>query len=100
MNLRMICAMSRFSVHISFVGGIAMSEWKKGSVAWFNDSTGDGVVVSDDGTRYYVHYSSIQPTFTLKSKTRLTLKEGESVKFKPLQANYVNQVAYLKVERR
>jgi cold shock CspA family protein len=75
-----------------------MSKWQKGNVAWFNDSTGDGIIVSEDGKKYYVHYSSIKSTPTLKSSSRLTLKEGQSVKFQPLQANYVSQVEYLKVE--
>lgn len=75
-----------------------MKGWKDGTVAWFNDSTGDGVVVSSEGARYYVHYSSIKSSPRLTTGPRRTLEEGQRVKFKPLRANYVNQVEQLVTE--
>jgi cold shock CspA family protein len=75
-----------------------MKGWKEGTVAWFNDLTGDGVVVSSEGARYYVHYSSIKGSSRLTTGSRRSLEEGQRVKFKALRANYVNQVEQLVTE--
>ena len=75
-----------------------MKSWKNGTVAWFNDLTGDGIVISTEGDRYYVHYSSIKQSPTLPTLHRRTLHEGQQVKFKALRANYVNQVDQLLTE--
>lgn len=47
-----------------------------GIVRWFDDHTGRGIITSEDGSEYKVHYSSIDA----KSKWK-TLKRNSKVKF-------------------
>ena len=47
----------------------------QGKVKWFNESKGFGFITSEDGSDYFVHYSSIEGN-GFKS-----LAEGDSVSF-------------------
>ena len=47
----------------------------KGTVKWFNESKGFGVVTTEDGTDAFVHYSDIQ------GEGFKTLAEGDQVEF-------------------
>lgn len=47
-----------------------------GTVRWFDDLTGKGIITTEQGTDYKVHYSSIES----KSKWK-TLKKDSKVKF-------------------
>ena len=73
-----------------------MSQWKEGHVQWFDKSSGEGVVVGDDGASYYVHYSTIVPknaqTKTLKSPVRRNLDAGSKVKFQVYENLYSKRV--------
>lgn len=51
-------------------------KFQLGTVRWFDDLTGKGIITADDGTDYKVHYSSIES----KSKWK-TLKRNTKVKF-------------------
>ena len=46
-----------------------------GTVKWFNDSKGFGIIETDEGRELFVHYSAI-----LKDGHR-TLSEGQEVEF-------------------
>ena len=53
-----------------------MSEVKKGTVKWFNDTKGFGFIEPEDGAKdLFVHMSEIQ------MEGFKTLKEGQSVEF-------------------
>jgi cold shock CspA family protein len=54
-------------------------QWQLGTVRWFDDFTGKGVITGDDGLDYKVHYSAIES----KSKWK-NLKNTSKVKFKSL----------------
>jgi hypothetical protein len=64
-----------------------MSKWQKGKVQWFDKSSGEGMVVGDNGEAYYVHYSTIVPlekrpqTLSSKPRQRKNLDAGKEVKF-------------------
>ncbi len=47
-----------------------------GTVRWFDDLTGKGIITNEEGIDYKVHYSSIDS----KSKWK-TLKKNSKVKF-------------------
>ena len=50
-----------------------------GKVLWFNDLKGYGVIVSQDGERFFAHTSDLKSRLTLKAK----LEENSSVTFEP-----------------
>ncbi|AWK13815.1 cold-shock protein [Candidatus Fukatsuia symbiotica] len=53
-----------------------MSDTKKGSVKWFNESKGFGFITPEDGSKdVFVHFSAI------KSDGFKTLAEGQQVQF-------------------
>ena len=47
----------------------------KGTVKWFNESKGYGLITREDGVDVFVHYSSIQ------DNGFKTLSEGQAVSF-------------------
>lgn len=54
-------------------------DWQLGTVRWFDESTGRGIVSGDDGTEYKVHYSAIESKAKWKS-----LPQNSKVKFQKL----------------
>ena len=50
--------------------------YQLGTVTWFDDHTGKGIITDDDGIDYKVHYSSIES----KSKWK-SLEKNTKVKF-------------------
>ncbi len=74
-----------------------MAQWQKGQVQWFDKSSGEGVVIGEDGESYYVHYSTIVQnsarTQTIKTKqSRRNLDSGKSVKFQVYENLYSKRV--------
>ena len=74
-----------------------MSKWKKGHVQWFDKSSGEGIVVGEDGTSYYVHYSTIDSksdrTQTIgKQAKRRDLDAGKAVKFQIYENLYSKSI--------
>lgn len=67
-----------------------MSKRLNGSCLWFNNDMGYGFLVTEDGTNYFVHYSSLNMTGYKK------LEPGQKVNFelveteKGIQASDVN----------
>lgn len=69
-----------------------MSAWKAGEVQWFDENSGEGMIIDkEDGTSYYVHYSAIQS----KSKFK-KLEKGREVKFRLYENLYMKQVDEVK----
>lgn len=65
-----------------------MSAWKAGEVQWFDDNSGEGMIIDkEDGTSYYVHYSAIQSNTKFKK-----LEKGREVKFRLYENLYMKQV--------
>jgi len=72
-----------------------MSAWKAGEVQWFDVDSGEGMIIDkEDGTSYYVHYSSIQSTDKFKK-----LEKGKDVKFSLYENLYMKQVDKVIVEK-
>ena len=65
--------------------------WYSGTVRWFDDLKGEGVVRDEDGNSYFVHYSAIE-----SDKKRKTLKKGKEVKFRLLEESHYFQVETVK----
>ncbi len=65
-----------------------MSAWKAGEVVWFDESSGEGMIIdTEDGRTYYVHYSAIQSKKKFK-----TLQENKKVKFVPYKKGLTRSV--------
>ncbi len=78
-----------------------MSAWKNGRVQWFDKSSGEGVIVSDNGESFYVHYSTIIPknsrSLTIaRQKERRNLDAGEAVKFQVYENSYSKRIDKVK----
>jgi len=68
-----------------------MPKWEKGIVDWFDSLSGEGMIRSNDGRFYYVHYSAIQT-----EKKRKSLKKQQPVSFVILEEETPRQVAKVK----
>ncbi len=69
-----------------------MSAWKAGEVQWFDENTGEGMIIDkEDGTSYYVHYSAIQSNKKFKK-----LEKGKDVKYQLYENLYMKQVDKVK----
>ena len=65
-----------------------MSGWKAGEVQWFDENSGEGMIIDkEDGTSYYVHYSAIRSKKKFKK-----LEKGSEVKFQLYENLYMKQV--------
>lgn len=66
-------------------------QWQLGTVRWFDEKSGDGMIKSEDGTSYYVHYSAIESNKKWKS-----LKENKRVQFQVIEDITFSQVSKVK----
>jgi CspA family cold shock protein len=66
-------------------------KWQIGTVSWFDQKSGEGMIKSEDGKLFYVHYSAID-----SDKKWKTLKEKKEVKFKALDDEFNKQVTRIK----
>ena len=64
---------------------------KQGKVHWFDNKTGEGMIKSDDGRLYYVHYSAID-----SDKDYKTLGDGNKVVFELIEDVTFVQVSYVR----
>lgn len=62
--------------------------FQRGEVAWFDDSSGEGMVRAQDGQDYYVHYSAIEAG----EMGQKTLTKGQKIDFKLYENAYMKQV--------
>jgi len=70
-----------------------MAAWKAGKVLWFDKVAGEGLVVDEKGTPYYVHQGAIQKS---KNKKPSKLKDNARVKFTIYENAYLTQVDKIK----
>lgn len=63
--------------------------WQLGTVHWFDEKSGEGMIKSEDGHSYYVHYSAIDSNKKWKS-----LKDKEKVRFQ-----LIDDVTFAQVSR-
>ena len=66
-------------------------KWQMGKVSWFDPKSGEGMIKSEDGKLFYVHYSAIE-----SDKKWKTLKEKKEVKFKLIEDESFSQVLKVK----
>ena len=72
---------------------ITNSRWTLGTVAWFDDLSGEGMVKSNSGETFYVHYSAID-----SKKKRKSLKKDQHVKFKVFRDIHFSQVEKIRAD--
>ena len=68
-----------------------LNNWQLGQVQWFDDKAGEGMIRSENGEQYYVHYSAIDN----KAKWK-TLKQNKKVKFQVINDATFVQVSKVK----
>lgn|GEM_PF-953524 len=70
-----------------------IASWQKGYVHWFDESSGEGIVVGDDDESYYVHYSTIvAKAAQTATKPWRNLDAGSRVKFQIYENLYSKRV--------
>ncbi len=62
-------------------------KWQLGTVSWFDPKSGEGMIKSEEGKLFYVHYSAID-----SDKKWKTLKEKKEVKFKAIDDDFAKHV--------
>lgn len=65
--------------------------WLSGKVVWFDYLSGEGMVTTEHGEIFYVHYSAIE-----SNQKRKSLKKGQDVKFKVFVDIHFSQVEKIK----
>ncbi len=68
--------------------------WIEGSVRWFDDLMGEGLVRDSEGNSFYVHYSSIE-----SDEKRKTLKKNEKVRFQLVKDSHYTHVSRIKEQK-
>jgi CspA family cold shock protein len=68
-------------------------KWLLGTVSWFNDGSGEGVIRCENGKNYYVHYSAIR-----SKQKRKTLKQNQKVKLQVLDDEFARHVTKLTLD--
>lgn len=66
-------------------------KWQMGTVSWFDQKSGEGMIKSEDGKLFYVHYSAID-----SDKKWKTLIEKKEVKFKAIEDEFAKHVTKIK----
>lgn len=72
-----------------------MSKWQKGQVQWFDELSGEGMVLDDQGESLYVHWSTIVPKNAKSRSTlnaRKNLRPGKKVKFQVYENFYSKRI--------
>ena len=70
---------------------MAAQKWQLGTVRWFDELKGEGVIRNENGESFYVHYSAIE-----SNRNRKSLKKGKEVKFQLLEDSHYTQVDKVK----
>jgi CspA family cold shock protein len=70
---------------------MAAPKWQLGTVRWFDELKGEGVIRDENGNSFFVHYSAIET-----EKKRKNLKQGKEVKFQLLEDSHFTQVDRVK----
>ncbi len=66
-------------------------KWQMGTVHWFDEKSGEGMIKSENGENFYVHYSAIESEKKYKS-----LKSKTKVKFQIVDDTTFSQVSKVK----
>ncbi|HRK02445.1 MAG TPA: cold shock domain-containing protein [Oligoflexia bacterium] len=70
--------------------------WHLGTVHWFDEKSGEGLIKGADGSLYFVHHSAIESVASAKSAKRLALRDKQKVKFQLLEDMTFTQVSRVK----
>jgi len=68
-------------------------KWQMAEVSWFNDGSGEGVIRTEKGKDFYVHYSAIDSL-----KKRKTLKMKQKVKVQVLDDEFARHVTKVSLD--
>jgi CspA family cold shock protein len=67
------------------------TDWLKGTVHWFDNTSGEGIIKDSEGQSFFVHYSAIESNSSWKS-----LEDKQKVKFKLVKDCTFAQVSHVK----
>lgn len=71
-----------------------ISDWQRGTVRWFDNMSGEGVIKDSLGKSHFVHYSAIQSNQTWK-----TLESGQSVEIQIVEHTAFTQISKVRKDK-
>jgi cold shock CspA family protein len=66
-------------------------KWQLGTVHWFDEKSGEGMIKSETGESFYVHYTAID-----SDKKQKSLRDKKKVKFQVVDDVTFTQVSKVK----
>lgn len=70
--------------------------WQVGTVHWFDEKSGEGMIKSAEGELYFVHHSAIENLTTAQEHRRKALRDKQRVKFQLIEDTTFSQVSRVK----
>ena len=70
--------------------------WEIGTVHWFDESSGEGMIKATDGSLYFVHHSAIESYLSAKSNKQQALRDKQKVKYQLIKDMTFVQVSRVK----
>jgi cold shock CspA family protein len=70
--------------------------WQVGTVHWFDEKSGEGMIKSAEGELYFVHHTAIESLAKAKAQKQKALKDKQKVKFQLIEDITFSQVSRVK----
>lgn len=74
----------------------AKNNWQVGTVHWFDEKSGEGMIKASDGNLYFVHHTAIETFAKAKALKQQALRDKQKVKFQIIEDMTFTQVSRVK----
>jgi cold shock CspA family protein len=72
------------------------NNWQIGTVHWFDEKSGEGMIKSAEGELYFVHHTAIEALVKARDLKQKALKEKQKVRFQLIEDITFAQVSRVK----
>jgi len=70
--------------------------WLEGTVHWFDEKSGEGMIKSAEGELYFVHHTAIETPAKVKGLKQKALRDKQRVRFQLIEDVTFSQVSRVK----